>query len=121
MANRRAPAGAVLEAALPRGDNGHSNLRGAAAVIVAGEFPHLQGVARRDRIDLWRKYLLRWVGGKNRASPVDTISYKNAELLSRYFPVMPADLIRPELTEEERRLRRAANLEAQARRLRDGA
>ena len=113
----RTPAGAVLDAALPRGDNGRSNLRGAAAIIVAGEHPDLEGVERRDAIEDWRRYLLRWVGGEERAKPVGWVKAETAELLARYFDVEAEALTRPVPTEDERRLRKVERLQQQIRRL----
>lgn len=114
---KRLPAGQVLAAALPQKD-GKENLRGAAAIIVDGEHPGLNGAGRRREIERWRRWLLRWVGGENRDKPVRWIKEERAKTLARYFPVSASALIRPELTEEDRRLREIQRLERRAKQLR---
>lgn len=116
--NLRPKAGDVIATVLPRNDEGNIVWYEAARTVVDGEWPHLRetrnGLSRRNKIHQWRTYFKRWV-----KKPVAYIDEDNAAILARYWPELnPAALTRPEVTEEERRLRRAERLERQAQELR---
>jgi hypothetical protein len=113
----RPKAGDVIASVLPRNERGEIVWYEAARTVVDGEWPHLletrDGLTRRNKIHQWRTYFKRWV-----KKPVAYIDEDNATILARYWPVDPKALSRPELTEMERRLRKAERLERQARELR---
>lgn len=118
MSSLRPKAGDLIAAVLPRHLNGKINWNAAARTIVDGEFPHLlvegRGKERQRHLHNWRGYFRRWVNRN-----VSYIADERAILLSRYWPALrPEDLMRPVLTEEERRLREAERLERKAQELR---
>lgn len=76
-----------------------------------GEHPGLNGAARRELIEDWRRYFQRWVKAK-------WLKLENALIVERYFGVPADTLTRRLLTEDEKRIRKAEQLERKARELR---
>lgn len=107
-----APAGVLIDEAMTRREIGNQTL---ARMRLAETNGHLAGAALEKRLKTLRRQIQKW-----RSGPVHCLQPRNAEWVARLLGLDYAALVCKELTDDERRIRAARRLEAQARALRRG-